>query len=65
MQYQTPPIGTLAPHPGTALMTVLHTDGMTYAASVTIQTADPRGPTYRRDAEMILKGFQLLPPEPG
>jgi hypothetical protein len=29
VQYQTPPIGTLARHPGTALMTVLHTDDVT------------------------------------
>jgi hypothetical protein len=31
---------------------------------VTIQTADPGNPIHQRDAEMILKGFQLLPPEP-
>lgn len=65
VEYQTPVIGNIAPHPGSALMTVLHADGVTYAVSVTIQTADPDNPTYQRDAEMILKGFQLLPPEPG
>jgi hypothetical protein len=62
VQYQTPPMGNLAPHPGTVVMAVLHTDDMTYAASVTIQTADPENPTYQRDADMILKGFQMLPP---
>jgi hypothetical protein len=63
VQYETPAIGNLAPHPGTVVMAVLHTDDMTYAASVTIQTADPGDPTYQRDAEAILKGFQMLPPE--
>jgi hypothetical protein len=64
VRYQTPPMGNLAPHPGTVLIAVLHTDDATYAATVTIQTADPRNPTYLRDAEEILKGFQMLPPSP-
>jgi hypothetical protein len=62
VQYETPAIGNLAPHPGSVVMAVLHTDDTTYAASVTIQTADPANPTYQRDAETILKGFQMLPP---
>ena len=63
VQYQTPTMGNLAPHPGTVVMAVLHADGRTYAASVTIQTGDPDNPTYQRDSEMILKGFQMLSPE--
>jgi hypothetical protein len=63
VQYQTPPIGNVAPHPGTVVMAVLQTDDKTYAASVTIQTGDPADPTYQHDAETILKGFQLLSPE--
>ena len=63
VQYQTPPMGHLTPHPGTVVMAVLQTDDTTYAASVTIQTGDPGNPTYQRDAETILKGFQLLSPE--
>jgi hypothetical protein len=62
MEYQTPPLGDIAPHPGTAVVAVLHADGTTFAASVTVQTADPDDPTYRRDADMILTGFQMLPP---
>jgi len=45
-------------------MAVLHTDDKTYAATVTIQTGDGDNPTYQRDAEAILTGFQFLPPEP-
>jgi hypothetical protein len=55
-------MGNLAPHPGTVVIAVLHTDDATYGATVTIQTADPRNPTYQRDADTILTGFQLLPP---
>jgi hypothetical protein len=62
MHYQTPAIGNIAPHPGSAVVGVLHTDDMTYAASVTIQTADPDNPVYQRDADLILNGFKMLPP---
>ena len=62
VQYQTPVMGNLAPHPGTVLMAVLHADALTYAASVTVQTADPENPEYQRDADMMLTGFQFLPP---
>jgi hypothetical protein len=64
VEYQTPPMGNLGPHPGTVVMAVLHTDDKTYAATVTIQTGDPDNPVYQRDAEAILKGFQMLPPAP-
>jgi hypothetical protein len=30
--------------------------------TMTVQSADPDNPTYKSDAEMILTGFQLLPP---
>ncbi len=62
MHYQTPVMGNIAPHPGSAIVAVLSTDGMTYAASVTAQTTDPDNPTYQRDADAILRGFQMLPP---
>jgi hypothetical protein len=64
MHYQTPVIGNIAPHPGSAVVAVLHTENTTYAVSVTIQTADPDNPVYRRDADLILNGFQMLPPSP-
>lgn len=62
MRYQMPTMGTLAPHPATVLFAVLHTDGMTYAVAVTVQTTDPDNATYKRDTDTILNGFQLLPP---
>jgi hypothetical protein len=61
VRYQTPVLGNIAPHPGSALVAVLQTD-KTYAASVTVQTADLDSPVCQRDADLILKGFQMLPP---
>ena len=62
IEYQTPIMGNISPHPGTAVVAVLHTDDTTYAVSVTVQTKDPDNPDFQRDSEEILKGFQLLPP---
>jgi hypothetical protein len=62
VEYRTPVMGNLAAHPGAVVMAILHTDDLTYAASVTIQTADPGDPAYQRDADTILTGFQMLPP---
>ena len=41
---------------------MLHTDDTTFAVTLTVQSADPDNPTYQRDAETILTGFQMLPP---
>ena len=62
IDYITPPIGMLPPHPARVLTAVLHTDDTTYAMTMTVQSADPDNPTYQRDAETILTGFQMLPP---
>lgn len=64
VRFQIPAIGNVGPHPGIAVFAVIHTDGITYAATVTLQTTDGDDPTYQRDADMILRGFQLLPPSP-
>src|SRR5262245_1469665 len=64
MHFQTPVLGGIAPHPASALVAVLHTDGTTYAVSVVVQTADPDDPVYQRDTDTILTGFQMLPPSP-
>ena len=32
---------------------------------MTVQSADPDDQRYQRDAEMILTGFQMLPPSDG
>jgi hypothetical protein len=39
--------------------------GNTYVATVTVQSTDPSNPRYARDADAILTGFQILPPEAG
>ena len=64
VHFQMAAVGNVAPHPAIAVFAVLHTDDMTYATSVTVQSTDPDNPTYQRDSEMILTGFQLLPPSP-
>jgi hypothetical protein len=65
ISYTTPPLGMLPPHPARVLTAVLHTDDTTYAMTMTVQSADPGNPTYQRDAEAILTGFQMLPPTDG
>ncbi len=44
----------------TMLTVVVHTTDKTHAASVTISTNDADNPTFQRDRETILSGFQLL-----
>jgi hypothetical protein len=63
VQFRMGAIGNVPPHPAIAVFAVLHTDDMTYATTVTMQSTDPGNPIYQRDSEMILTGFQLLPPE--
>jgi hypothetical protein len=63
-RYTMPVMGNVASHPAIALGAVMHHEGMTYVVSVTAQTMDPEDPTYRRDSETILDGFQMLPPLP-
>jgi hypothetical protein len=62
IDYTTPPLGVLPPHPARVLTAVLQTEDTTYAMTMTVQSADPGNPTYQRDAETIMNGFQLLPP---
>jgi hypothetical protein len=65
LDYTTPQLGILPPHPATVLTAVMHTENDTYAMTMTVQSADPDNPTYRRDAKTILTGFQMLPPSGG
>ena len=39
-----------------------HTDDTTFVATLSVHNADPGDPTYQRDAQTILTGFQMLPP---
>lgn len=63
-RYTMPVMGNVGRHPAIALGAVMHAEGMTYVVSVTAQTMDGDDPTYRRDSETILDGFQMLPPSP-
>jgi len=65
IEYTTPPLGILPPHPAKVVTAVLQADDVTWAMTMTVQSADPDNPTYRRDVETILTGFQMLPPSGG
>ena len=62
IDYTTPTIGPIPPHPAKVLCAVLQTDKRTFAMTLTLQTGDPGNPAYQRDSETILTGFQMLPP---
>jgi disulfide bond formation protein DsbB len=47
--------------PVTMLLVVIKTGGDTYLVGL-VQTVESDNPTYLRDAETILTGFQMLPP---
>jgi hypothetical protein len=47
--------------PVTILSVVTKAGGDTFQAAV-VQTIEPGNPTYERDAETILMGFEVLPP---
>jgi hypothetical protein len=47
--------------PVTVLQVLTKVGGQTYTVGVTT-TTEPDNPKYRRDADMILTGFQVLPP---
>ena len=65
IDYTTPPLGILPPHPAKVVTAVLQADDVTWAMTMTVQSADPDNPTYQRDVETILTGFQMLPPSGG
>lgn len=62
MDYLTPPLGLLPPHPAKVLTAVMLTEDTTYAMTLTVQSVDSENPAYKRDADTILRGFQMLPP---
>ena len=62
VDYTIPANSGLPPHPARVLCAVLQTDDRTYAVTLTVQGAEPENPTYRRDSEAILAGFQMLSP---
>jgi hypothetical protein len=64
IQYINPGFGQSGPMPATALAVVMTLEDSTHIASVNVLTKDPANPTYERDAETIITGFQVLPPTP-
>lgn len=46
----------------TSLGTVYRAGDANYVATLTVQTIKPDDPTYAKDSDEIVKGFQLLPP---
>jgi hypothetical protein len=46
----------------TSLAAVYRTGDANYVATLTVQTIKPDDPVFAKDSEMIVTGFQLLPP---
>ena len=65
VSYDAPAMGRTPPRKATTLIVVAEFSGNDFAATVTVQAADPDNPGYVRDAQTILSGFQLLPPDKG
>jgi hypothetical protein len=61
VNYQLPQMGALQPHPATALFVAYRSDLRTYCAGLTVQTTAPGNLAYKRDAETMVSGFQVLP----
>jgi hypothetical protein len=59
--YTGAPQGTTPARPIITLAAVIHTGGRTFGVAVTAQSTRPDNPTYQRDVETILAGFQLMP----
>ncbi|GJF08405.1 hypothetical protein NGTWS0302_27740 [Mycolicibacterium cyprinidarum] len=60
--YTAPAMGPAPVRPITMHAVVANIGSTTYLATLTIQSAEGDNPTYRRDAQQIVDGFQMLPP---
>jgi hypothetical protein len=65
VSYDAPAMGRIPPRKAKTLIVVAAFAGNDYAATVTVQAADPDNPGYVRDTQTILTGFQILPPGTG
>lgn len=63
--FNAPAMGRIPPRKAKTLMVFGAFSGRTYVVTVTVQSTDPDNPTYARDTQTILTGFQMLPPEAG
>lgn len=59
----SPKIPSIPPRRATSLGTVYRAGDANYVATVTVQTIKPDDPTYVKDSQEILTGFQLIPPQ--
>ena len=62
VSYDAPAMGRIPPRKAKTLVAIGAYFGKTYAATVTVQAADPDNPGYVQDTQTILTGFQMLPP---
>lgn len=60
--YMSPLLGTAGPRRAELLSAVMFTEGRTFGVALTLQSADEQDPGYQRDSQVILDGFQMLPP---
>jgi hypothetical protein len=65
VNYNAPRMGKIPPRKAETLMVTGAYGDNTYVATVTVQATDPTNPTYARDTDTILTGFQILPPDGG
>lgn len=66
ISYVTPQMGNVAPHPGRVLCLMMNAGaGLNQVGCLSVQSTTPDDPTYQKDAEAILTGFQMLPPAKG
>lgn len=65
VDYDAPSMGRIPPRRAKTLMVTGTFSQNTYVATVTVQSSDPTKAGYARDADTILTGFQMLPPDGG
>jgi hypothetical protein len=65
VRYDAPALAQIPPRAATTLIVIAAFSGNEYAVTVTVQAANPGNPTYVRDTQAILTGFQMLPPATG
>lgn len=61
--YTAPGMGKIPARKATSLATVYQGGDANYVATVTVQAIKPDNETYARDSQLIIKGFQILPPK--
>lgn len=63
VDYDAPGMGRIPARKAKTLMVANAFHSITYVATVTVQSTDPDNAVYARDADTVLTGFQMLPPE--